>query len=57
MLDCDHHRWHEIVGNRLVKSKISVWETLANEWVKSCVTSSETQVLVDSIREELSKRT
>lgn len=37
MLDPQHHKWTEIVGNKIVKSKTGVWEILANQWCKSCL--------------------
>lgn len=37
ILEPDHHKWTSLVGDRVVKSKMSVWEILANQWVKSCL--------------------
>ena len=46
MLDPDHHQWPKRVGDRLLRSKASVWETLCIEWVKSCATPSEKEHLI-----------
>lgn len=37
MLEPDHHRWNAKVGDQILKSSVSVWEVLANEWCKSCL--------------------
>jgi predicted ATPase len=53
MLDPDHHQWPKRVGDRLLRSKASVWETLCIEWVKSCATPSEKEQLINGIRNAL----
>jgi hypothetical protein len=53
MLDPDHHQWPTQVGDRLLRSKASVWETLCIEWVKSCVTPSQKEQLINGIRNRL----
>lgn len=37
MLEPDHHRWNAKVGDQIVKSSVSVWEVLANEWCRACL--------------------
>jgi len=37
MLEPKHHKWTEIVGNQIVKSKTGVWEILSKQWCKSCL--------------------
>ena len=44
MLEPDPHRWTEFVGNRVLKSKHTVWEILAEEWSRIC--------LADEIRDQ-----
>src|SRR5207253_928480 len=36
VLTPDHHAWTSLVADRVLNSKNSVWEILANQWVKSC---------------------
>ncbi|BAZ29432.1 hypothetical protein NIES4074_18780 [Cylindrospermum sp. NIES-4074] len=45
MLEPKHHKWTSMVGDRVIKSSTSVWETLVNQWCKSC--------LNDQVREDL----
>jgi len=49
MLDPDHHRWNAKVGDQIVKSSVSVWEVLANEWCRSCLDPAHRKQLADSI--------
>ena len=49
MLEPDHHRWNAKVGDQIVKSSVSVWEVLANEWCKSCLDSHDRKALADAI--------
>lgn len=37
MLEPDHHRWNELVGDRTLKSATSVWEILTNVWCRNCL--------------------
>jgi predicted ATPase len=48
VLEPDHHKWAERVGDQVVKSSVSVWEILCNEWCKSC--------LAPTIRDRLAER-
>jgi hypothetical protein len=49
MLEPDHHRWNVLVGDRILKSSVSVWEVLANEWCKSCLKEDDRKILTDGI--------
>jgi predicted ATPase len=40
VLEPDHHKWTELVGDQVVKSSISVWEILCTEWCKSILDSA-----------------
>lgn len=53
MLEPDHHLWPEKVGDRILKSKTSVWETLASEWVKSCLSVADRDAFTVSVRDQL----
>lgn len=37
MLDPDFHAWPTKVGDKILKSKTSVWETMCTEWCKHCL--------------------
>jgi energy-coupling factor transporter ATP-binding protein EcfA2 len=37
ILDPDHHKWAARVGDQVIKSSISVWELLCNEWCRTCL--------------------
>jgi hypothetical protein len=49
MLDPDFHKWTTAVGDRVIKSAISVWETLATEWCRSCLEDGERDRIVNEI--------
>lgn len=49
MLEPDHHRWNEMVGDQVIKSKISVWEILANEWCKTCLDPEDRKALASEL--------
>jgi len=53
MLEPDHHRWNEMVGNRTHKSATSVWETLTNEWAKRNLQDRDRQEIAAAIRAAL----
>lgn len=50
VLEPDHHKWTELVGDRVVKSKMSVWEILSNQWVKSCLNPDDTRAIINEIQ-------
>ncbi|MBI5724517.1 MAG: AAA family ATPase [Planctomycetes bacterium] len=49
ILEPDHHKWNSIVGNRVMKSSTSVWEVLANEWCKSCLTDEDRKSIAEGL--------
>lgn len=49
ILEPDHHKWTSMVGDRVVKSRMSVWEILANEWVKSCLAPDAARKIANDI--------
>lgn len=55
LLNPDFHRWSALIGNRIVKSSDSVWETIATEWCKECLSLSDLDQIVDGIRSVLNK--
>lgn len=54
MLEPDHHRWNELVGNVTRKSAISVWEILANEWARQVLAPADRTAIGDAIHAALS---
>ncbi|BAY75624.1 hypothetical protein NIES25_20710 [Nostoc linckia NIES-25] len=53
MLEPDHHRWTSMVGDRVIKSSTSVWETLVNQWCKSCLNNDVREALFREINNAL----
>ena len=53
ILNPEHHDWTRALGDRVIKSSASVWETMAAEWVKSCMQASDQKALVEAIRSQL----
>ncbi|WP_104907564.1 hypothetical protein [Nostoc sp. 'Lobaria pulmonaria (5183) cyanobiont'] len=53
MLEPDHHRWTSMVGDRVIKSSTSVWETLVNQWCKSCLKNDVREALFREINNAL----
>jgi hypothetical protein len=49
MLEPDHHKWNSRVGDQILKSSVSVWEVLANEWCRSCLDSLARKSLAEAI--------
>ena len=49
-LQPDHHRWTTHVGDQVHKSSTSVWEILANQWCKSCLSPEDRTHLANGIR-------
>ena len=49
MLEPDHHKWNAMVGDQILKSSVSVWEVLANEWCRSCLAPANRKALADAI--------
>lgn len=53
LLNADFHRWPSLVGDRILKSSTSVWETMVTEWCRLCLTDAERDVVVNAIKESL----
>ena len=53
VLTPDHHTWTTQLGDRVIKSAGSVWETLSSEWCRSCLEEAIRDDLVDSIENVL----
>lgn len=53
MLSPDHHTWTKAVGDRIIKSSASVWETMAAQWAKTCLTDGDRKQLIEAIRSQL----
>lgn len=49
LLTPEFHRWPNFVGDRVVKSSASVWETMATEWCRLCLSQADRDRIVDSI--------
>lgn len=49
----DHHDWTSFVGDKVLKSKLSVWELLCNQWCKLGCRIDERKAIVDRITELL----
>lgn len=56
MLSEDFHRWPERVGDKILKSKTSVWETMATEWCRVCLTEEVRDAFAASVRAILPAR-
>ena len=50
MLEPDHHRWNEMVGNVTHKSARSVWEIPANEWSRQVITQADRTTIATAIQ-------
>lgn len=50
VLNPDFHRWPSLVGDRILKSATSVWETMATEWCRECLTEAERDAVVGAIQ-------
>ncbi len=49
MLSPDHHDWNSLVGDRVRKSEISVWETMCAEWCRNCLNGEDREKLSEQI--------
>lgn len=49
VLNPDFHRWPYLVGDQILKSGPSVWETMAAEWCRLCLTNADRDALVGAI--------
>ncbi|MEN8217270.1 MAG: hypothetical protein ABFS56_13060 [Pseudomonadota bacterium] len=55
MLEPDHHKWNERVGDKILRSATSVWEILANQWCKACLKEQDRSLIINRLNELLSK--
>lgn len=56
MLTPDHHTWTTQVGDRIVKSAGSVWETMCTEWCRECLDDEVRDNLVSQVSAVLDLR-
>lgn len=49
----DHHEWTTYVGNKIKKSKGSVWSIMVEEWCKQCLDSAAKEQFITNIRSQL----
>jgi predicted ATPase len=54
VLNPDFHRWPSILGDKVIKSATSVWETLATEWCRECLVVSDREAIISAINATLS---
>ncbi|WP_257311378.1 ATP-dependent nuclease [Geothrix fuzhouensis] len=50
VLSPDFHRWPSLVGDRILKSATSVWETMATEWCRECLADDDRDMVVDAVK-------
>ncbi|PSD50812.1 ATP-dependent endonuclease [Stenotrophomonas maltophilia] len=53
MLNPHFHAWPELVGDKILKSKTNVWETMATEWCRHCLLDDVRDQIVKAIKETL----
>ena len=53
ILNPDFHRWPALVGDRILKSGTSVWETVATEWCRNCLLDGDRDALVNAVKNVL----
>ena len=53
MLEPDHHKWTEYVGDRVRKSKDVVWGILVEEWCKQCLGQDASNYFIEMVRNAL----
>lgn len=55
MLLPDHHDWTTYIGDRVKKSKDTVWNIFAEEWCKQCLSEEDKKGITNKIKEELDR--
>jgi predicted ATPase len=55
LLEPDHHKWPMLVGDRVKKSSVSVWEILCSEWSRCCLESEYRSDIAVKILEIINK--
>ena len=53
LLNPHFHEWPSLVGDRILKSATSVWETMATEWCRVCLEATDRDLIVEGILEIL----
>jgi hypothetical protein len=53
LLNPHFHQWPSLVGDRILKSATSVWETMATEWCRVCLANADRDAIVDAIQAAL----
>lgn len=53
VLTPDHHEWTAMLGDKIIKSKFSVWEVLVSEWCRVCLSSSDCENIAMEIKKRL----
>jgi predicted ATPase len=53
MLEPKHHKWNAIVGDKILKSSNSVWETLSSQWAVKCLEPDERERIAQAIRDAI----
>ena len=53
MLIPDHHEWTTYVGNKVKKSKNTVWSIMVEEWCKQCLETEVADHFIESINDQL----
>ena len=53
MLLPNHHHWTTYVGDKIKKSKSTVWNIMVEEWCKQCLPREAAQKFISSIAEKL----
>lgn len=53
MLNDEFHRWPTMVGDRILKSATSVWETMVTEWCRVCLDDEVRDNFVAEIKAKL----
>lgn len=53
MLNPEFHLWPELIGNRIIKSKTSVWETMVTEWCRICLDPNERDAFANAVKNVL----
>lgn len=49
----DHHEWTTYVGNKIKRSKSSVWSIMVEEWCKQCLDSGAEEQFITNISDQL----
>lgn len=49
----DHHEWTTYVGNKIKRSKSSVWSIMVEEWCKQCLDSATEEQFITNIINQL----